>query len=66
MYVHHFTRDSYLRRRTDGLAASGNAPKIFLRVTKHGLPWVAIIFQSLFGLLAYMALKEGPGRVFGW
>ncbi|KAK7677520.1 hypothetical protein QCA50_019526 [Cerrena zonata] len=49
-----------------GLAASGNAPKIFLKVTRHGLPWVAIIFQSLFGLLAYMGLKEGPGRVFGW
>ncbi|CAL1705952.1 unnamed protein product [Somion occarium] len=49
-----------------GLAANGNAPKIFLRVTKHGLPYVAVIFQSLFGLLAFMGLKEGSGRVFGW
>ena len=58
--------DSWLTNWIDGLAASGNAPKIFLKVTRHGLPWVAIIFQSLFGLLAYMGLKAGPGRVFGW
>ncbi|KAI0784619.1 amino acid permease [Abortiporus biennis] len=49
-----------------GLAANGNAPKIFLKTTRHGLPWVAVAFQSSFGLLAYMGIKAGSGRVFGW
>jgi amino acid transporter len=37
-----------------GLAISGTAPKIFARTTKNGLPWVSLIFCSLFGCLAYM------------
>jgi len=49
-----------------GLAATGNAPRIFMRVSRHGVPWVAVLFQAAFGLLAYMSLKEGPGKVFGW
>ncbi|KAK7692232.1 hypothetical protein QCA50_003857 [Cerrena zonata] len=49
-----------------GLAVNGNAPKIFARVSRHGLPYVAVLFQSLFGFLAYMGLKEGSGRVFTW
>ncbi|KAF8633974.1 hypothetical protein AX15_001152 [Amanita polypyramis BW_CC] len=49
-----------------GLAASGNAPKIFLKTSRGGLPYVSIIFTSLFALLAYMASGAGSGRVFGW
>ncbi|KAK0198659.1 amino acid permease [Armillaria mellea] len=49
-----------------GLAASGNAPKVFLRTTRKGLPYVSIIFCSLFATLSYMGVNEGSGKVFGW
>ncbi|THH27767.1 hypothetical protein EUX98_g6416 [Antrodiella citrinella] len=49
-----------------GLAATGNAPKFFMRLSKNGVPWIAVLFQASFGLLAFMSLKAGPGRVFGW
>ncbi|KAF9480069.1 amino acid permease [Pholiota conissans] len=49
-----------------GLAAIGNAPKIFLRTTRHGLPYVAVTTSSLFALLGYMGTTAGSGRVFGW
>ncbi|OBZ70521.1 Dicarboxylic amino acid permease [Grifola frondosa] len=49
-----------------GLAANGNAPSIFLKVTKHGLPWVSVMICASFGLLSYMDLGSGSGRVFGW
>jgi amino acid transporter len=51
---------------TDGLAAVGNAPKIFLKTSRNGLPYAAVIFTSLFALLGYMGTEEGAGRVFGW
>ena len=50
----------------DGLAAAGNAPRIFLRVSRNGLPYISVIFNSLFALLGYMGIKAGSGRVFGW
>ncbi|KII83798.1 hypothetical protein PLICRDRAFT_180140 [Plicaturopsis crispa FD-325 SS-3] len=49
-----------------GLALSGNAPRIFLRTSRKGLPYVAIIFCALFSSLAYMGINEGSGTVFGW
>jgi amino acid transporter len=50
----------------DGLAAAGNAPRIFLRASRNGLPYVSVIFNSFFALLGYMGVKAGSGRVFGW
>ncbi|KAI0708942.1 amino acid permease [Cerioporus squamosus] len=49
-----------------GLALNGNAPRIFLKVTSHGLPWVSVTFSAIFGLLAFMGISSGSGRVFGW
>ncbi|KAF4623545.1 hypothetical protein D9613_001967 [Agrocybe pediades] len=49
-----------------GLAASGNAPRIFLKASRNGLPYVSVIFNSLFALLGYMGTQSGSGRVFGW
>ena len=49
-----------------GLSISGNAPKIFSRLTKNGLPLISIIFNTLFAALAYMATSNVAGRVFGW
>ena len=51
---------------SDGLATAGNAPRIFLKTTKNGLPWVAISFSAAFSLLAYMAVSSGAGKVFNW
>lgn len=50
----------------DGLALNGNAPKVFLKTTRHGLPWVAVTSCASIGLLAYMGLSSGSGKVFGW
>ncbi|OCB84510.1 amino acid permease [Sanghuangporus baumii] len=49
-----------------GLALAGNAPRIFARTTKSGLPLPAVVFTSLFGFLAYMSVESGPGTVFNW
>ncbi|KAJ7597214.1 amino acid permease [Mycena floridula] len=49
-----------------GLAISGNAPKIFLKTLRNGLPVVSIIFCSVFSCLAYMGINSGSGKVFGW
>ncbi|TBU25171.1 amino acid permease [Dichomitus squalens] len=49
-----------------GLALNGNAPKIFLKVTHYGLPWVALCTSASFALLAYMGIQSGSGKVFGW
>ncbi|KZP32378.1 amino acid permease [Athelia psychrophila] len=49
-----------------GLAVSGNAPKIFKRTNRNGLPYPAILFCAMFALLAYMGINTGSGKVFGW
>lgn len=50
----------------DGLAAAGNAPRIFLRTSKKGLPYASLMLCSAFALLSYMGIKAGSGKVFGW
>jgi amino acid transporter len=49
-----------------GLALTKQAPAIFARTTRSGLPWVALVFCSLFGSLAYMSLQSTAGTVFGY
>ncbi|WWC70607.1 uncharacterized protein I206_104558 [Kwoniella pini CBS 10737] len=49
-----------------GLAITRQAPKIFARTTKSGIPYVAISFCALFGALAYMSLQSTAGQVFGY
>lgn len=48
------------------LAAKGQAPKIFLKVNKKGLPYVAVIFSVSFIPLAYMSVSKGSNVVFSW
>lgn len=50
----------------DGLALAGNAPKIFLKTGRNGLPYVSVIFCASFALLGFMGVKSGSGRVFNW
>lgn len=49
-----------------GLAASGNAPEVFLRTSRSGLPYVAVATCASFSLLAYMAVSTSSGMVFTW
>ena len=53
-------------RPLDGLAVSRSAPKIFLRTTRSGLPYVAVTICSCFAFLAYMTLGTSSGIVFTW
>ncbi|KAF8334137.1 amino acid permease [Cantharellus anzutake] len=49
-----------------GLAIAGNAPKIFTRTSKSGLPYFSVFFCALFCCLAYLDVSSGSGKVFGW
>ncbi|KIJ51458.1 hypothetical protein M422DRAFT_224084 [Sphaerobolus stellatus SS14] len=59
--------DLYISSRAlYGLSLAGNAPKIFAKTLRNGLPVVSIGFSAAFGLLAYMAASNSAGKVFGW
>jgi amino acid transporter len=47
-----------------GLAIKKQPPKIFLRTTKWGIPFVCVILQTLVATLAYMGLSNGALTVF--
>ncbi|KAK5163631.1 lysine permease [Saxophila tyrrhenica] len=49
-----------------GLAEQGSAPKLLLRTTKTGVPYVAVAFTSAFGLLGFMNESNNGGTVFDW
>ncbi|KZV64670.1 general amino acid permease 1 [Peniophora sp. CONT] len=49
-----------------GLAIRNQAPKIFTKTTKAGLPLVAILFCCLFSLLSFMNHSSGSTTVFNW
>ncbi|KAL7423193.1 hypothetical protein Q5752_002493 [Cryptotrichosporon argae] len=49
-----------------GLALTRQAPKIFARTTKSGLPYVAVGTCALFGTLSYMSLGSTAGEVFNY
>lgn len=46
----------------DGLSTVGQAPKIFSRVSRRGLPYVSVMFCSSFTLIAFMGVKSEPGK----
>jgi amino acid transporter len=49
-----------------GLALNGQAPKVFTKTSKNGVPWVALLFSGAFGALAYMSLQSNAGTVFNY
>ncbi|AFR95028.2 AAT family amino acid transporter [Cryptococcus neoformans C23] len=49
-----------------GLSIARQAPKIFSRTTRRGLPWISISFCALFAALSYMSLQSTAGEVFGY
>lgn len=51
----------YIASRTlYGLALLGQAPKIFRKVTKRGVPVWALLFSWPFSFLVFLNLGEGP------
>lgn len=50
----------------DGMAITRNAPRLFGRTTRHGLPIFAVCFCSAFSFLAFMSVKSGSSKVFQW
>lgn len=48
------------------LALNGQAPRIFARTNRYGLPYLSVIVSILFSLLAYMSVKTGSGTAFGY
>jgi len=59
--------DLYIGSRTlYGLALQGQAPRIFARVNRMGVPYVALILCTCFCALAFLNVSEGSSKVFGW
>lgn len=48
------------------LAVAGNAPKIFTKCTKKGVPYMAVAASSLFCALAYLNCANSGAVVFNW
>ncbi|KAF2718647.1 amino acid permease-like protein [Polychaeton citri CBS 116435] len=48
------------------LALKGQAPKVLLRTTPWGVPYVCVMVQSAFMFLAFMSLSDGALTVFYW
>ncbi|OAA59185.1 proline permease PrnB [Niveomyces insectorum RCEF 264] len=57
----------YMASRTlYSLARAGDAPQIFTRCNRYGLPLYAVLASSLFAPLAYMNCAQQAGVVFNW
>ncbi|CAG8955986.1 hypothetical protein HYFRA_00008842 [Hymenoscyphus fraxineus] len=48
------------------LAIAGNAPPIFKKCTKKGVPYMAVAASALFSPLAYLNCANSGSVVFGW
>ncbi|CAO1612597.1 unnamed protein product [Parajaminaea phylloscopi] len=49
-----------------GLALKGHAPKVFLRTTSWGTPYVCVLLFTAFMFLSFMSLSSGALTVFYW
>ena len=61
--------NSYLflaSRTLYSMALVGNAPRIFARCTKSGIPYVATAVSACFCLLAYLNVSDSGSTVFNW
>ncbi|PVH73517.1 hypothetical protein DL98DRAFT_50370 [Cadophora sp. DSE1049] len=48
------------------LAQQSQAPKIFLRCSKQGNPYLCVLMTGLIGALTYMSVSAGGSTVFQW
>ncbi|PWN44752.1 amino acid transporter [Ceraceosorus guamensis] len=59
--------DLYIAARTlYAIAEDGNAPRIFLKCNKRGVPYMALGFSSIIGAIAYMSVNTGGNTAFGY
>jgi len=59
--------DQYIASRTlYGMAKDGNAPRIFTKCTKRGVPWVAFVFTGCFMGLAYLVASSDALTIFNY
>ncbi|GAM82379.1 hypothetical protein ANO11243_003580 [Dothideomycetidae sp. 11243] len=49
-----------------GMAQHGHAPRLFLRINRFGVPYLAVALISVFMSLGYMTLSHSASTVFGW
>lgn len=48
------------------MAATGQAPAIFAKTTRRGVPYAAVLATWAIGLLAYLNVSQNGARVFTW
>lgn len=48
------------------LAQDGRAPKLFLKCTKSGVPWVCVTAVTIISLLSFLVASNSAGEVFSW
>lgn len=48
------------------MASNGQAPKIFGKINRFGVPWVAVTFSALISCLAYLNVSSSTADVFAW
>ncbi|RDI78029.1 hypothetical protein Vi05172_g12012 [Venturia inaequalis] len=49
-----------------GMAMEGHAPKIFKKINRFGIPWIAVSMYAIFMGLGYMTLSDSASTVFSW
>ncbi|KAM0420555.1 hypothetical protein ACHAPT_011724 [Fusarium lateritium] len=49
-----------------GLAKNGHAPRVFTRLNRFKIPYVAVILFTLFMALGYLTTSQGASTVFTW
>jgi amino acid transporter len=49
-----------------GMSCDGHAPKIFQRVNRFGIPYVAVLFFCCFICLAFMTVSSSASVIFNW
>ncbi|CAG9984980.1 unnamed protein product [Clonostachys byssicola] len=49
-----------------GMACNGDAPAIFKRCNRLGIPYMAVLASFCLGLLAYLNASSGGAEVFNW
>lgn len=49
-----------------GMALNGDAPKIFGKTNRNGVPWIAVLATWSIGLLAFLNVSNTGAQVFTW
>lgn len=48
------------------MSLTGNAPRVFSKTTRLGVPWVAVLTTFAVGLLSYLNVSNSGEKVFNW